>query len=153
MNKQIEILKGLHPGLYLEHELSRRGLKKGAFARSVNEYPQTITAIIKGKRKMNTQLAMRIENKLGLEEGLLMILQVYYDIDREKSRKQKHTPNLSLLRPVLFWDTDFNLIDWEKQKHAVIKRVFERGNQQEKEEIMRLYGRNAINKVLHYHAH
>lgn len=36
------------------------------------------------------------------------------------------TPNLSLLRKSLFWDTDINKIDWKKQYKAVIQRVFER---------------------------
>ncbi len=152
MNEEIEILKGIHPGLFLEYELKKRGLKKGAFAQAVHEHPQTIVAIIKQKRKMNTRLAMKIEKLLGLDEGFLMILQVYYDITREKSKKQILKPNLNLLRPVLFWDTDINSIDWEKQKHAVIKRVFERGNQQEKDEITRFYDRKTIDKVLHEYA-
>ena len=153
MNEQIETLKGIHPGLFLEYELKRRGLKKGAFAHAVNEYPQTIVAIIKGKRKMNTPLAMRIEKQLGLDEGLLMILQVYYDIARLKEQKQKLKPDLTVLRPVLFWDTDIYSIDWDKQKRAVIKRVFERGNQQEKDEIMRFYGRKTVDKVLQEYAY
>jgi len=152
MNEQIEILKGIHPGLFLEYELKKRGLKKSAFAQAVHEHPQTIVAIIKQKRKMNTRLAMKIEKLLGLDEGFLMILQVYYDITREKRKKQMLKPNLNLLRPVLFWDTDIHSIDWEKQKQAVIKRVFERGNQQEKNEITRFYGRETVNKVLHEYA-
>jgi len=50
------------------------------------------------------------------------------------------TPDLSLLRPVLFWDTKMGKIDWHKQRKAVIKRVFERGNEIEKNEIIRFYG-------------
>ena len=152
MNEQIEILKGIHPGLFLEYELKKRGLKKSAFAQAVHEHPQTIVAIIKQKRKMNTRLAMKIEKLLGLDEGFLMILQVYYDITREKRKKQMLKPNLNLLRPVLFWDTDIHSIDWEKQKQAVIKRVFERGNQQEKNEIIRFYGRETVNKALQEYA-
>ncbi len=148
MNNQIEILKGIHPGLFLEHEIKRRGLKKGDFARSINEYPQTIVAIIKGKRRMNTRLAMKIEKVFGLEEGFLMILQVYYDISLEKNRKKKNHPDTHKLRPVLFWDTDMEFIDWEKQKRAVIKRVFKMGNEQEKDEITRFYGRETINNIL-----
>ncbi len=153
MNEQIEILKGIHPGLFLEYELKQRGLKKGVFAHSVHEHPQTMVAIIKGKRKMNTRLAMKIEKQLGIDEGFLMILQVYYEIAREKSKQQILKPDLPLLRPVLFWDTDINSIDWVKQKRAVIKRVFERGNQQEKDEVIRFYGRKTVNKVLHEYAY
>jgi hypothetical protein len=40
---------------------------------------------------------------------------------------------------VLFWDTDITKIDWQKQSAAVILRIFERGNDIEKEEIKRFY--------------
>ena len=97
---------------------------------------------------MNTKLALKIEKLLNLDEGLLMILQVYYDILLLKKKQETSRPNLNLFRPVLFWDTDINSIDWEKQKRAVIKRVFEWGNKVEKDEIVRFYSNGTVNKVL-----
>lgn len=35
-------------------------------------------------------------------------------------------------------------IDWEKQYPAIISRVFERGNKEEKEEIIRFYGNEKV---------
>jgi plasmid maintenance system antidote protein VapI len=67
----LEIVKGIHPGLILERELKKRKLSKGQFALSISEYPQTLSAIISGKRGMNIGLAMRIEEALGMEEGFL----------------------------------------------------------------------------------
>lgn len=58
------------------------------------------------------------------------------------------TPNLTLIRKALFWDTDINKIDWNKQYKAVIQRVFERGNEEEKLEIKRFYGDSVIEKAL-----
>ncbi|SEH76795.1 hypothetical protein SAMN02927937_01311 [Paenimyroides aquimaris] len=58
------------------------------------------------------------------------------------------TPNLALIRKALFWDTDINKIDWDKQYKAVIQRVFERGNEEEKLEIKRFYGDSVIEKAL-----
>lgn len=58
------------------------------------------------------------------------------------------TPNLALIRKALFWDTDINKIDWNKQYKAVIQRVFERGNAEEKLEIKRFYGDDVVEKVL-----
>lgn len=152
MTEQLEILKGIHPGFFLEHELKRRNLKKGVFALSLHEYPQTFVAITKGKRKMNIGLALKIEKELGLEEGFLMVLQVYHDIAREKKQKQISHPDFDIIRPVLFWDTDLKTIDWQMQKHAVIHRIFERGNQIEKDEITRFYGQQTIDKTLQDHA-
>jgi hypothetical protein len=42
-------------------------------------------------------------------------------------------------------------IDWEKQKNAIIKRVFERGNEIEKKEIIRFYGQENVDKILITH--
>lgn len=148
MKKQLDIIKGIHPGIFLERELKKRKLAKSRFALSVNEYPQTLVSITKGKRSMNTSLALKIEHALGLEEGYLMVLQVYYDIAQEKRRKHSEKPDLTKLRRVVFWDTDVNMIDWEKQKSAVINRVFERGNAQEKKEITRFYGQETVNALL-----
>src|SRR3954465_4288177 len=116
----ISIIKGVHPGIILERELKQRKIAKGSFALSLHEYPQTLVSITKGKRKMNTGLALKIEKELGFEEGYFMILQAYYDIAKEKRRQQTTQPDLSKLRPVLFWDTRIESIDWEKHKKAVI---------------------------------
>lgn len=152
MKTDINTIKGIHPGFVLERELEKRQLRKGQFALSLGEFPQTLTAITKGKRKMNTSLALKIENLLGIEEGYFMVLQVYYDIELEKKKQnitQKNiSPNIELLRPILFWDTDMNKIDWQKQKRAIIKRIFERGNDMEKNEITRFYGTETINSIL-----
>jgi hypothetical protein len=58
------------------------------------------------------------------------------------------TPDLSLLRTILFWDTKMETIDWKRHKKAVIKRVFERGNDIEKNEIIRFYGSEAVDEIL-----
>lgn len=148
MNNQLAVIKGVHPGFILGRELKKRNLRKGRFALSLMEYPQTIVSITKGNRKMNTPLALKIENLLGIEEGYFMTLQVFYDIEEEKRRKKTGHPDMTKLRKALFWDTEPDKIDWEKQKNAVIKRVFERGNEIEKEEIVRFYGKNNTDKVL-----
>lgn len=140
--------KGIHPGIVLEREFKKRSLKQRPFAIAINEHPQTLNAITKGKRSLNTALALKIEEKMGLEEGILAILQTYYDIRIEKEKQQTETPNLALLRNSLFWDTAIEHIDWKKQYKAVIKRIFERGNETEKSEIIRFYGKQKVDDVL-----
>lgn len=148
MQKQLAIVKGVHPGFILERELKQRHLRKGQFALSLHEFPQTLVSITKGKRKMNTTLAMKIEHALGLEEGYLMTLQVYHDIEEEKRKQNTDHPNYAKLRSVLFWDTKMENINWKKQMNAVIKRVFERGNAIEKKEITRYYGKENVAAIL-----
>jgi plasmid maintenance system antidote protein VapI len=148
MSTLIDKYKGIHPGIILERLLNKKGISQRPFALSIDEYPQTINAISKGKRKLNTPLALKIEKKLNLEEGTLALLQTYFDIKEEKNKVEQKTPNLNLLRTSLFWDTDISKIDWQNQSIAVIKRVFERGNDIEKEEIKRFYTSEKIKEAL-----
>lgn len=145
MNSRIEILKGVHPGLYLQRELDKRKLKSGRFAESIGEHPQTLSAIIRGRRSMNTPLSLRIEQALGLEEGFLMTLQVFYDIAEEKRQlSRSNHPDLSKYSRTLFWDTTFENINWNEHSGYIINRVFERGNEEEILETIRFYGRDKI---------
>ena len=53
-----------------------------------------------------------------------MILQVFYDIELNKINEINIIPNLSIIRPVLFWDTDIKKIDWLKtKKHSCKKNI------------------------------
>ena len=105
------------------------------------------TSIILGRRAMNTSLSIKIEKEFGLSEGLLMCMQVYYDISQLKQNAYKK-PNVEIFSKVLFWDTKIENIDWVKHKKYVIQRVFARGNEQEINEIIRFYGRDTIIKHL-----
>lgn len=144
----LQHLKGVHPGIVLERELKKRKFAKGPFALSIQEYPQTLGAITKGKRNMHTSLALRIEEALGIEEGFFMILQVFYDIKEEK-RKQgsARTPDIKKFRPALFWDTRMDTIDWTNQKRAVIERILERGTLSEIKELLRFYGKDEVKRI------
>ncbi|HCA07660.1 plasmid maintenance system antidote protein [Chryseobacterium sp.] len=139
--------KGIHPGIVLDRELKKRSIKERPFALSIGEYPQTLNKITAGKRNIPVGLALKIERTLKLAEGTISLLQTYYNIEKEK-KKEMASPDLSLIRSSLFWDTQIEQIDWVKQSRAVIERVFERGNDDEKNEITRFYGRVKVNNTL-----
>ncbi len=86
MKNFIEKFKGIHPGIVLDREFKKRAIQQRPFALSINEHPQTLNVITKAKRKLNTALALKIEERLGLEEGTLALLQTYFDIHEEKSK-------------------------------------------------------------------
>lgn len=78
-----------------------------------------------------------------------MVLQAYFDIEQEKKRLSLNCkPDLSKFRPILFWDTNFEKIDWNKNKMAIVKRVFERGNELEINEVIRFYSKELLLKLL-----
>jgi plasmid maintenance system antidote protein VapI len=148
MNSLIEKYKGIHPGFVMQRLLEKRSISQRPFALSINEHPQTLNAISKGRRKLNTALALKIETKLKLEEGTLALLQTYYEIAQEKNTSKLLNKSIPKLRKSLFWDTEFKTIDWETQKQAVILRVFERGNNSEKEAIKKFYSQEIVSDIL-----
>jgi len=135
----LNLIKGIHPGFFLENELKKRKISKKSFAEHVGEHLQTIVSITKGRRKFTPLLSLHTENFLQLEEGFLLTLQAFYELKIAKESTQFNKPDLSKIRPALFWDTDISEINWMKEKDSVLKRVAERGNQIEKDEINRFY--------------
>lgn len=67
MRFQLEKYKSIHPGIILERLLAKKEIAQRPFALSIEEHPQTINAITKGRRSLNTALALKIEATLGLE--------------------------------------------------------------------------------------
>jgi addiction module HigA family antidote len=133
MQMSLDKYKGIHPGLILEREIKKRGLKKGAFALSLEMYPQTLNEITKGRRVMTPELSLKIDKALELEEGTMFSLQAYYEIGRARLKLNLgNHPDFQIIRKALFWDTDFDKIDWEKKYKTIIKRVFERDCDMEK---------------------
>lgn len=147
MEKSMIRYKGIHPGLILAHELEKRGIKKRPFALSINILPQTLNDITKARRRLTPSISLKIDRVLCLEEGTMLILQAYYDLKEEKEKSPGPTPDLKNLRKILFWDTDINKIDWQKQSTSIIQRVFERGNDIEKKTLLDFYGRSKIKSV------
>lgn len=140
MNNLIEIIKGIHPGKFIERELKKKNLTQRVLAEETAIPFQTINAIIAGRRNLTTEQAPKIDKALGFEDGFFAILQTHYDI---KQYKEKELASLYTeaprIRKSLFWDVDFSKINWGKYKDAVVKRVFERGSKDEIEEITRYY--------------
>lgn len=150
MLPEINDIKGLHPGVILEREFRQRGIRKSAFAMKIGVYPGIITDITKERRGMNAALSLKIEKALDVEEGYFMILQAYFEIEREKKKKipEKNDTKHPLLRKALFWDIDFDKIDFGLRKRYVIERVFERGNNEEIKEIISFYGKKECALIL-----
>jgi HTH-type transcriptional regulator/antitoxin HigA len=70
----------LHPGEVLEMELKARGLVKSAFAMDIKMYPSHMSDILKGKRNITEEIALKIEKVLGISAEFWMRLQVEYNI-------------------------------------------------------------------------
>ena len=143
MRYSIENVKGMHPGALIKHELNRKKISQRKFAASIDEHWQILNAVINEKRGISLGTALKVEEELGYDEGFLMILQVYYDIEQRKQKQIRSTlKGVPAIRRIIFWDTDFDSIDWAASKESVISRVLERGTEEEIAEIARYYGMN-----------
>ena len=141
MKSRIDIFKGIHPGKIINRDLKKRDLSQRSFAASIGEHSQTLNAVITGRRNLTVEMALKIEQAFGYDEGFLLTLQAFYEIAEYKNRmKSRSIDGVPTIRRSLFWDADFDSIDWGRYKDAVIARVAERGNDAEKAEIARFYG-------------
>ncbi|QQL50166.1 helix-turn-helix transcriptional regulator [Mucilaginibacter ginkgonis] len=148
MDNWIEKYWGIAPAAILDRTLKLRKVKQATFARQVEMPVQTLNAFLKGKRKLTPEAAFKIDNALGLEESTMSVLQAIYETKLvKKDIVSFNRPDMSKIRPVLFWDTDIQKIDWKAHQGGVIKRVLERGNQDEKNEIQRFYGKKAVQDI------
>ena len=141
MRYSIENIKGMHPGALIKHELIKKKISQRQFAAKIGEHWQVLNAVINQKRGISLTTALKIEREFGYDEGFLLVMQVYYDIEKDKHESlSKSLQGIPNIRRILFWDTNFDTIDWAASKESIITRVLERGNDEEKSEIARYYG-------------
>ena len=69
MKSRIDILKGIHPGKIIGRDLKKRNLSQRSFAASIREHSQTLNAVITGRRNLTVEMALKIEQAFGYEEG------------------------------------------------------------------------------------
>lgn len=141
MRYSIENIKGMHPGALIKHELIKMKMSQRQFASKIGEHWQILNAVINQKRGISLTTALKIEREFGYDEGFLLIMQVYYDIEKDRQKNiNKSLTGIPNVRRILFWDSDFDKIDWAASKESVITRILERGSDTEKTEIARYYG-------------
>lgn len=93
--------------------MRKRDISQRDFAASIGEHSQTLNAVITGRRNLTTEMAIKFEQLLGYEEGFLLTLQVFHPIAEYKNRLAAGSVNgVPIVRRVLFWDADFDTVDW-----------------------------------------
>jgi len=151
MYEQYLSMPAVPAGAILERILQKERLTQKEVAKRTAIYPQSISALIRGKRKFSLELSFRLEKALGISSpGYFHQIQINHDIYRiQDEQERKHTPDFSKLHKALFWETtSLDKINWIKNANWVIQRAFEYGNQQEIEEIIRFYGREKVTEIL-----
>jgi addiction module HigA family antidote len=73
-------LRPIHPGRTLAAELAARGLSAGALALKLRVPPNRLTDIVRGKRAITAETALRLGRHFGTGAVFWMNLQTQYDL-------------------------------------------------------------------------
>ena len=84
--KPIKINVTLLPGEVLRDELEARNLTQSAFAMKMGIYPSHFSDVLKGKRRLNASLALRLEQELGISADFWVGLQADYELSIERQK-------------------------------------------------------------------
>lgn len=74
-----------HPGELIRDELEAREMTQAALAEQIGVSPSLLNEVIKGKRAINTELALLLEAALGIDAILWLNLQNEYNMQVAKS--------------------------------------------------------------------
>lgn len=70
----------VHPGEILKEEVETRGIKKKIFAQKLNIAPSNLSEIFSGKRNISAEMALKIEQALGIEAEFWLRAQNRHDL-------------------------------------------------------------------------
>ena len=76
-----------------------------------------------------------------------MTLQVFHEIKLAK-KDVNYKPDLTVINKNTFWETTFDRMDWNLMRNSVVQRIFSYGIEEEKDEIIRFYGKEEVDRIL-----
>ena len=71
----------VHPGMMIKPELEERGISQKEFAKMIGTQPSHLSEVLNGKRALTTELAVKIENAIGLPAKILLSAQTQYELE------------------------------------------------------------------------
>ena len=81
----IDPFEPTHPGELIKDELEADGISQAKLAENIGVSPSLLNEVIKGKRAVNTELALLIEAAINIPADLLLNLQGAYNMQKAKS--------------------------------------------------------------------
>ena len=75
----------VHPGMMVKPELVERGITQKEFAKMLGIQASHLSEVLNGKRALSTDLAVKIEEVIGLPAKLLLSAQAQYNIESAKA--------------------------------------------------------------------
>ena len=105
-SKRLVPVRAIHPGEVLREELRERGIKQKEFAQMIGVAPTHLNEFINGKRNLNENLAIKLEQALGISYKNWMNLHNGYVYDckniENRQNAETHTPVCGEMKAQLF---------------------------------------------------
>ena len=86
----------VHPGMMIKPELDERGISQKEFAKMLGTQPSHLSEVLNGKRALTTELALKIENAIGLPAKILLSAQTQYELESAVEDNQHETVTVTI---------------------------------------------------------
>ncbi len=82
----------VHPGMMVKPELQERGISQKDFAHMLDVQASHLSEVLNGKRSLSAELAVKIQNAIGIPAEILLSAQAQYELESvaNKSSNMKH---------------------------------------------------------------
>ena len=89
--------KVIEVGEFLKELLDELGIKKNRFAKYIELHPANLSSLLKGRRKINTQMAIKLDEIFNIGSDIWMKIQTRNDLiqTRQMLKKEKGKYKLS----------------------------------------------------------
>lgn len=145
----INKIKGIHPGSVLRKELELKGISATELASATDEHKQTISAIMNKKRAVTPKLSIKLGQFFDTDTAYFSVVQAYFDVEQSiRTDGQSLTSSPPSFRKVLFWDTNYDRLDWNRNKRPIIRRIMERGDEWDIIRLVNYYGKQTVEEAL-----
>ena len=92
------VIAAIHPGEHLAEELLELGVSASELARRLDVPPNRVTAILKGRRAITGDTALRLGHYFGMSPQFWLNLQSLYDLRLAEQKAGKAIRRLPRLR-------------------------------------------------------
>ena len=79
-------IAAIHPGEHLAEILDELGISQYRLAKAIDVSPQSINEIVRCRRAVTADMALRIGRALGMTADSWLALQRLYDLDRARAK-------------------------------------------------------------------
>ena len=150
MYEQYLQLSNIPCGAVLNRIMTKEGISQSQLAERSGIVRQRICDYLANRRRITVEASLNLERALQIGiSGFFYRIQANHDIYlcMQEQAKTSH-PDLDRYRRALFWDTDMEKLDWDNNRHWIIRRTFEYGNEEEILETIRFYGKENVRNIL-----